>query len=80
MEDIQSIIFIREYIKEYASIVALMLSNYPKSIFKIKDKSEILINDTIGYTYFSINSYNLLVKIRNEFQNNKIIVGGIGVF
>lgn len=80
MLDIQNIVFIKEYIKDYASVVAIMLSNYPKSIFCIKNKSDINKTDIIGYTYFSINSFDLLRKIRLEFSNNKIIVGGIGVY
>jgi len=80
MEDFKHIYFVREYIINYASITALFLSNNDKNRFKIINKSEVRNNMILGCTFFSINSFQILLKMRKENPQNKIIVGGIGVF
>lgn len=80
MQDFKTIYFIREFIKDYASIVALFLSNANPGKYKIINQSKVKKNNLLGLTFFSINSYVYLKRLRKTFPEHEIIVGGIGVY
>jgi len=74
----QRIRFVRELIKDYATIPALFLSS-ASTQYEIVSASEVRPGDLIGVTYFSGNSWPAATKARRLFPKHKIIVGGIGV-
>jgi len=79
MQDFERIYFIKEYIIGYSNIVAMFLCSTSER-FKIIPKSEVKSTYLLGMTFYSIESYSLLKKMREEFKQNEIIVGGIGVY
>lgn len=74
--DFNNIVFIPDYISEYSTITAILLSKV-NHIFKIGYPSS--ISDWIGFTYFHYDSLEMLKKLREQYPNHKIIVGGLGV-
>ena len=79
MQTFERIYFIREFIKDYSSIVAMFLQSVGDQ-YKIIDAKDVKKGDLLGLTFFSINSYPYLKRLRKAFPDHEIIVGGIGVY